>query len=185
MRPTVWRMATACQLIPLSSERAGAGKVPECGLLQAPTTHTAQSSCPHALMPFAGAQIEDHIPHEGLDCVAPAHDVLDALAAKAHSRRRSWPHRCGSRRHKRAAHCSKLRSELPMPMARDVDTPAEPHAFMPSHVLEKPDEPAHTPGPPDQPIVQTDREQLGLAPDALAIEHVEGIPHVGEEIIAS
>ena len=74
---------------------------------------------------------------------------------------------------------------MPLPMARDVHTPAEPHAFVPAHVLEKSDEPTHTPRPPDQSIVQTDREQLGLAPDAFAIEHVEGIPHVGEEIIAS
>jgi hypothetical protein len=68
-------------------------------------------------------------------------------------------------------------------MARDVDTPTEPHGLVPSHVLEEPDEPSHTPGPPDQPIVQTDREQLGRALDPLAIEHIEGIPHVGEKIV--
>jgi hypothetical protein len=32
--------------------------------------------------------------------------------------------------------------------------------------------------------VQTDREQLGRTPDALAIEHVEGIPHVDKEVVA-
>src|SRR5262249_17348277 len=87
--------------------------------------------------------------------------------APTHARHRGRSHR----RNKPAAHRSTLRSETPMPMARDVDTPAEPHGVVPSHVLEELDEPSHTPGAPDQPIVQPDREQLGRTPDALAIEH--------------
>jgi len=44
--------------------------------------------------------------------------------------------------------------------------------------------PADAARPPNQAVVQTDGQELGRAPYALAIEHVEGIAHVGEEVFA-
>src|SRR5262249_50436842 len=74
--------------------------------------------------------------------------------------------------------------KMRMPVAGDVDAAAEPNTIMRAHIFQQPDQSSHPPGPPDQPVVHADRKELRCSSHALAIKHVEGIAHVGEEIVA-
>ena len=65
-------------------------------------------------------------------------------------------------------------------MLGDVDAAAEPDVLKAAHVLEQPDQPGATPGPPDQPVMQADRQQLRRTFLAFAPENVEGVAHVGD-----
>ena len=68
------------------------------------------------------------------------------------------------------------------PVARDVDAAANPYPIVIEHIIEESRQPLRAPGPPDQAIMQRKRHHPRLAL-ALAIKHVEGILHVGEEVL--
>src|ERR1700722_3436906 len=70
------------------------------------------------------------------------------------------------------------------PMLRDVGAGAEPDFVETAHIGEELDQALATAGPADQPVMQADRQELRRAALALAIEHVEGVAHVSEKIIA-
>ena len=61
------------------------------------------------------------------------------------------------------AYCASAgrRREMPTPMVGDVDAATEPHAVVSLHVLQEFDEPVCTPRPANQPVVQTDGQELG------------------------
>ena len=68
-------------------------------------------------------------------------------------------------------------------MVGDIDAAAEPDAVEPAHVLQEPDQPHGAAWPADQSIVQADGQELRRSLLALVVEQVEGVAHVGEEVV--
>src|SRR5580704_663496 len=69
-------------------------------------------------------------------------------------------------------------------MFGDIDTAAKPYTFDAAHVLKQLDQTGAASGSSDQSVMQPDGEKLRRALRAFAMEEIEGIPHIGEEIIA-
>jgi hypothetical protein len=69
-------------------------------------------------------------------------------------------------------------------MFSDIDAAAKPYTFDAAHVFEQLDQTGAASGSSDQSVMQPDGEKFRRSLRALAMEEIEGIPHIGEEIIA-
>ena len=69
------------------------------------------------------------------------------------------------------------------PVARDVDAAANPHAVVLKHIIEKFCKSLGAARASDESVVQRKRHHPRLAL-AFAVKHVEGILHVGEEVLS-
>src|SRR5450755_1874254 len=70
-----------------------------------------------------------------------------------------------------------------VPVACDVDAPADPHPVVTLDVVEEAAERGKAPGTADEAAMEPDRQHLRAAL-ALGIEHVETIAQIGEELLA-
>src|ERR1700683_1083368 len=77
-----------------------------------------------------------------------------------------------------------LRRKMLAPVRGDIGACAEPDVVETAHVFEEPDQALAAAGAADQAVVQADGKEFRRTAFALAIEHVEGIAHVGEEVVA-
>ena len=65
-----------------------------------------------------------------------------------------------------------------LPVPRDVDAPADPHAVVLADVVEKALQRGNAAGPPEQPAVHADAHHLGVVVAggvAFGIERIEGV----------
>src|SRR5271169_4929530 len=69
------------------------------------------------------------------------------------------------------------------PMLGDLASSADPHTVASRDVIEKLDEPGDPAGAAGQPVVQSQRHQLGMV-GALRVHDLEAIDHVAGKIIA-
>src|SRR5262249_6781838 len=68
------------------------------------------------------------------------------------------------------------------PVARHGDAAGDPYVVVLQHIVEESRQPLGAAGAPAQPVVQSERHHARLAL-ALAVEHVEAVLHVGEEVV--
>src|SRR5579864_1558632 len=73
---------------------------------------------------------------------------------------------------------------MSLPMLGDRRAAAQPHTLVTLHVLEQAGERADSPGPADDPPVQAHGHHARPALQARAVEPVEGVAAVGEELLA-
>ena len=69
------------------------------------------------------------------------------------------------------------------PVPRDIDAASDPHPFMTHRIIEKPLERGSSSGTSGEPAMQPDRHHARPRL-ALAVEHVEAVLEVCEELVA-
>jgi len=69
-------------------------------------------------------------------------------------------------------------------MLRDVNAATEPDTLKARHVLEQLNEAARPARTPDQPVMESDRQELRPTGGTFRIQQIECVLHIGEELLS-